>query len=572
MNLKNLKTATKLRSSYSFILLLTLLVTVISTILTNEIKKQTNKMEEILSIQKMFTETRLNMSDFISTHDTTTYNKAILKIEECKKNLFDLKNELTIKENIELIDALIGSVKKYQSLMLLNYENIQKQEQSAQTRKITRNAFLKETKNLNIPDNHNLLNYFNQTRLYSVYLLSSIKEDYYIQAKENKEKTLEEALTFNSEALNQTINNYWNSVDEYYQLGLKLIEYKKEQTITGIEVLQQSDKMHKTIEEHVETTRTTASWTIWIIFFIALIFSLIITEIIVKYMTQTLTRGVQIAESFASGDLSNKILSKDISIKDEFGVLNKAIYTMGEKLRDVIQNVQTGSSEVASASAQISSASQVISYGANQQSAAVEELSASIEEMTSGIQQNTENAIETEKIATNAAQQIREVVQVSTESIDSVHKIVAKINIINDIAFQTNILALNAAVEAARAGEQGRGFAVVAAEVRKLAERSKTAANEIMELSSSTLILSEQSGKKLYDIVPNIEQTAKLVQEIASSSHEQSSGISQINDTIQQFNAVTQQNAASSEELATSSEELASQASQLKDTISFFKI
>ncbi|NJK97354.1 MAG: hypothetical protein HC905_22780, partial [Bacteroidales bacterium] len=193
------------------------------------------------------------------------------------------------------------------------------------------------------------------------------------------------------------------------------------------------------------------------------------------------------------------------------------------------------------------------------------------EEMAANIMQNTENAQQTEKISNAAAVGVLESSDAASKSVVTMKQIASKISIVSEIAFQTNILALNAAVEAARAGEHGRGFAVVAAEVRKLAERSKIAAEEINELSKSGVEITEKAGLQLQSIVPEIQKTSKLVQEISAASIEQNSGSDQINTALQQLNEVTQQNAASSEEIATSSEELASQAEQLLDTLAFFR-
>jgi methyl-accepting chemotaxis protein len=195
-----------------------------------------------------------------------------------------------------------------------------------------------------------------------------------------------------------------------------------------------------------------------------------------------------------------------------------------------------------------------------------------MEEMVSNIQQNTDNAKQTENISGKATDSMLEMSKIGRESFDSIKTIAEKITIINDIAFQTNLLALNAAVEAARAGEHGRGFAVVAAEVRKLAERSKLAADEIGYLSKNSLKITEKTRESLDALVPEIQKTSQLVQEITAASIEQNSGADQINSAIQQLNVVTQQNAASSEEMATSAEELSSQAESLKEAVSFFKI
>jgi methyl-accepting chemotaxis protein len=242
------------------------------------------------------------------------------------------------------------------------------------------------------------------------------------------------------------------------------------------------------------------------------------------------------------------------------------------KLREIVTSIISGASNVASASLQVGSATQQLSQGATEQASSTEEISSSMEEMASNIQQNTDNSQQTEKIAISASEGISKVANAAEESLISIRQISEKITIINDIAFQTNILALNAAVEAARAGEHGKGFAVVAAEVRKLAERSKIAADEINNLSKHSLQTTEGAGVLVAEILPEIQKTANLVQDISAASLEQNAGAEQINEAIQQLSQVTQQNAAASEEMATSSEELASQADQLNEIVGFFKI
>jgi methyl-accepting chemotaxis protein len=298
------------------------------------------------------------------------------------------------------------------------------------------------------------------------------------------------------------------------------------------------------------------------------ILAIILAVILTRALVQPIRKGVAFASTIAKGDLTTEI---DIHQKDEIGQLAEALREMVAKLRVVITDIRQGADNIASASLQMSSTSQEMSQGATEQASAAEEVSSSMEEMAANIQQNADNARQTEKIAIIASDGLRKGNDSTVIAVDSMKKIAEKISIINDIAFQTNILALNAAVEAARAGEHGRGFAVVAAEVRKLAERSKIASEEIGHLSKEGVDVSQKAGQELSGIVPEIDKTAKLVQEITAASLEMNSGADQVNSAIQQLNQVTQQNAAASEEMATSSEELASQAEQLKDIISFFR-
>ena len=305
---------------------------------------------------------------------------------------------------------------------------------------------------------------------------------------------------------------------------------------------------------------------------IGIIIALILGVFITRMVTTGIKRGVVVAETIAKGDLTVNIEEDLTERKDEIGILAKALQNMVVKLRDIVTDVLEGSENIASASQELSSTSQQMSQGSSEQASSAEEVSSSMEEMASNIQQNTDNAKQTEKISIKASDDISQGNDAVEKTVGSMKDIAEKITIISEIARQTNILALNAAVEAARAGEHGKGFAVVAEEVRKLAARSQESAQEIDETSKSSVSIAENSGKLLSEIVPDIQKTAKLVQEISAASSEQSSGAEQVNSAIQQLNQVTQQNAAAAEEMATSSEELSSQAEQMRETMEFFNI
>ncbi len=305
---------------------------------------------------------------------------------------------------------------------------------------------------------------------------------------------------------------------------------------------------------------------------VGLAIALLLGVLITRMISAPLIKGVSFAQTVAEGNLTAELENEIIVRKDEVGQLGNAMQNMVDKLKEIIGSVMLGSDNIASASLQMSSGSQQVSQGASEQASSAEEVSSSMEEMAANIQQNTDNAQEADKISQKVQEGVSKVGAASQDSLVSIKDIAEKINIINDIAFQTNILALNAAVEAARAGEQGRGFAVVAAEVRKLAERSKIAADEIVALASKSVSVTENASELMGGLIPEIEKTAKLVQEIAAASMEQTSGSDQVNTAIQQLNQVTQQNAAASEEMATSAEELSSQADQLKEIISYFRI
>jgi|GEM_PF-621848 methyl-accepting chemotaxis protein len=283
----------------------------------------------------------------------------------------------------------------------------------------------------------------------------------------------------------------------------------------------------------------------------------------------TIEEMVRVLEAAAQGDLTAKI-SKEY--QGEFARLKDATNTTIDKLSSTITEVVQASSNLLTASEQVSATAQSLSQGASEQAASVEETSASIEEMSASIAQNNENAKVTGDIATKTAKETVSGGKAVSETVAAMKEIAHKIAIIDDIAYQTNLLALNAAIEAGRAGEHGKGFAVVAAEVRKLAERSQVAAEEISRLASGSVGLAEQAGSLLVGIVPGIQKTADLVQEIAAASSEQNTGVSQISSAVNQISNAIQQNAAASEQLASTSEEMSAQAMELQSLMGFFTL
>lgn len=288
-----------------------------------------------------------------------------------------------------------------------------------------------------------------------------------------------------------------------------------------------------------------------------------------EYLENQVKILVENMDRLSNGDLTIELKAER---NDDIGKMTEAMVRTVDSLKSIILDVKNAAEYVASGSQQLSAGSEQLSQGTTEQAASAEEASSSVEEMSATIKQNADNSLQTEKIALKSATDAIESGKAVSEAMTAMRDIAGKISIIEEIARQTNLLALNAAIEAARAGEHGKGFAVVASEVRKLAERSQASAAEISLLSVSSVKIAERAGDMLSKLVPDIQKTAELVQEITAASKEQTSGADQINSAIQQLNQVIQQNAGAAEEMSSTAEELSSQAQQLQSSIGIFRI
>jgi methyl-accepting chemotaxis protein len=326
-----------------------------------------------------------------------------------------------------------------------------------------------------------------------------------------------------------------------------------------------------TAEDNMSLAKRT-SLIMFLVLSLAALASILVGFLLSRSITKPLGQAIDLAGAISQGDLRRDIDARHKARKDEIGVLAGALGEMLTSLRDIVISVTTSADNVSEGSQGISSTAQELSQGATEQASSAEEVSSSVEEMAATIKQNADNSSAAEGIARKSSADAQAGGNSVIQTVGAMKDIAGKIGIIEEIARQTNLLALNAAIEAARAGEAGKGFAVVASEVRKLAERSQSAAKEISELSGKSVTVAEDAGKLIQSVVPDIQRTAEVVQEISSASKEQSVGVDQIGKAVMQLDSVIQQNASASEELASMAEELNGQAEQLAHTLTYFKL
>jgi len=506
--LNNIKIGTRLTAVFFAIIILTAIGFIFLLVKTQDIKK------EIVSIYGV----HLVSMDFLLQADRDAYQSSI-SISQCMSN--------NAQSNEEIKKNLIKGINENIDQVLERYSKFEKA-----------SSFINEGENI------------------------AKSQDFQKSYKVIKEYTAQIVSFLEQGNIPEAENIYFGA----YQ-----IDFNKMRGImddfTGISEAEAEKDYNSSLEMSQDITTNSL-----IIIFVIIILIITSAYLLIRSITVPMSTAVNLLDKLANGDLNITIPNEYFNRKDEVGDLLQSMSSMITNLTNIVKTIKQNSGQIAGASLQLSNTSQLLSQGATEQASSVEEVSATMEEIAASITQNSDNSKQTEKISEASAQGMVKMAETSKESLDSIKTISQKITIISDIAFQTNILALNAAVEAARAGDQGKGFAVVATEVRKLAEKSKIAADEIISLSNRSVTISQNASKMLQEILPEISKTAHLVQEISQSSTEQSNGALQVNNALQQLNNITQQNAASSEELASSAEELSGQADALNHLISFFKI
>lgn len=409
-------------------------------------------------------------------------------------------------------------------------------------------------------------------------LLQEVVADSFFESRlvaegEYSGESFSEALTA---AYTQLEADVWKSVNLGKKLSASQAQYS-DLSLKLVELMQSSETyINDLVQQQLDDINGTRSVLVALLVFSALVALAISIWIILKVVNVMVAWLVQTQESMtelARGHLTAAKNQRDFAdAGEDVQAIDNAIVLLVNKFSDVVSEIVNNTAMVNDISKQIATAANGISQGANEQAASVEETSASIEQMSATVSQNNQNATRTKDIAIEAANSAREGNNAVLNMVEAMRNIAEKVSVIDDIAYQTNLLALNASIEASRAGDDGRGFAVVAAEVRKLAERSKVAASEVIEMANETVSVSDKAGQQLTEVLPSIEKTSELVQEISAASAEQASGLHEITFAISQLDQVAQHNASSSLQLTEMASNMDESIAKLEQVVKFFEI
>ncbi len=561
MNILDLKTRFKLRLGFGSILIMTAVVTLLAIWSMLRYQHYANNVVVLNQANSNYLNCRLNGQIYITGRDTAYYNNAMGYADMVETELKEMMKSIDNAEQRNLAAGKLAALSNYRATMgkiktVIIQEVGYLDDLRAKCREMQNNNLTTKQRNLLMETQINIV----RGRAYDDFS--------YLDASKENAKKLHTDLSGDSKdiaaEIYDMVEKYDFAAEEFTRLRSVV---RQEGKAFEIALAAQAEEMNKLAEKLMIAAISGVAFFALAAMLLGFAFSTFIT----RYLVNAIEGAMEFTKNMAIGNLKFSATDKYMIRKDEIGDLARHLTDMRDKISKVVEGVRISAHNVSSASTQSNTSSQQMSEGASEQASGVEQISSTMEEIASNIQQNSENALK----AKNLSQEIAEVINIvgrgANDSLASIQKINEKIGVINDIAKQTNILALNAAVESARAGEHGRGFAVVAAEVRKLAENSRAAADEIIDLAQKSLDITDGAVEKMSQVVTKIGDSNSMIQEIAAASAEQNNGVEQVNNAIQELNRVTQQNASVSEELASSSEELSSQAEQQKEMIAYFK-
>lgn len=570
MRIKDIKTRTKLMGICGVLIGISLVITFLGWIgfqAINVVEDQVTGMHEV---QNSFTMVRYNVRSYMHVKDETYLDKAYRGIDSCIVVASQYKGK-GLKGNDEKIDRFIQAMQEYRSKLDIIAATTRKQkdihenllkigvqmETELDARKISRSSEIM----------YNFLNVRVDAEEFMITGAESMVPLMEMHFKKGLELSKKQKL----DAISALYEQYEKLFMLYVAATQEMQAATNEQVSIGRQSTVLSEQVIGGMIEYMDDEINASRLLMIILALGSIIFGILVSLLLSGYIVKHLRKGVNMAVAYSEGDFSYAISEDELKMKDEIGELIASLSTMGGKLRGIAETIQQHATGIAGAGQQMAATAGQLSEGANEQASSVEEISSSMEEMVANTQQNSDNARQTEIISEQTSILIKQVTEASERSLDSVRVITERISIINDIAFQTNLLALNAAVEAARAGEHGRGFAVVASEVRKLAESSKKAADEVVVMASESKKLTDTAVELMKRMNPEMAKTSSLIKDISAASIEQLSGADQINNAIQQLNKITQGTAVAAEEMASSAEEMNTQSENLLETLSFFK-